>query len=350
MNEIFLSGSAPESYPADTFFAFVYYGNKNDVMDIPKRYPYSGEWGQPLSTVLLDRPLTEIPSGVDMVWLSIPERQFYSCELDLDSAHLQKLWQTSHKQDEDLPIEYIIVGMAPGGGVAIWFRNDRKQIIAEWTTGETTDVEMEDFLPANPTITVEKYCDNIIKDRKCEGYPTGTLDAKAVKSLYVNYMRQFSYRYICAFEHWDSDKERWEKVDSAEIAAEFGYIEESLYDGTYDKLRDGGLMRYHSAGKPKKLRVHWRVGNSEYSAHFWFEDDRIRETFDRFFGAHPETKTDFIIRIDAEQKKYELALYRYGLKEPQVIAEDVYQLIVFKNKFEDYRSDNYNQERGAWIW
>ena len=57
-----------------------------------------------------------------------------------------------------------------------------------------------------------------------------------------------------------------------------------------------------------------------------------------------------LVSVNAENKKYELALYRYGLKEPQVIPEDVYQLLVFKNKFEDYRSDNYNQERGAWIW
>lgn len=130
----------------------------------------------------------------------------------------------------------------------------------------------------------------------------------------------------------------------------FDYIEETLFDGTHDKLHDGGLMRYHQAGKPKKLRVQWHIKKSEYTAYFWFEDERIRKVFDKFYGAHPDTKTDFIIRIDAEERKYELALYRYGLKEPQIIPKDVYQLLVFKNKFEDYRSENYNQERGAWIW
>ena len=64
-------------------------------------------------------------------------------------------------------------------------------------------------------------------------------------------------------------------------------------------------MKYHQAGKPKKLRVEWHIGKSEYSAYFWFEDERIREVFDKFYGAHPDTKTDFIIRIDAEKRKYE---------------------------------------------
>ena len=201
----------------------------------------------------------------------------------------------------------------------------------------------------SPYITIEEYCksyldnDTYIQNR-INNYHSPSID------LFDNYMQQFSYRYLVIFEKWRKDDEEWEKYAENENVPVFDFIEESLYDGTHDKLHDGGLMKYHQAGKPKKLRVEWHIGKSEHSAYFWFEDERIREVFDRFYGAHPDTKTDFIIRIDAEKRKYELALYRYGLKEPQVIPEDVYQLLVFKNKFEDYRSDNYNQERGAWIW
>lgn len=170
---------------------------------------------------------------------------------------------------------------------------------------------------------------------------------KASNMVVDNWMKQYTYRYIIYIDNnnfgacLNSVTQTYWTLD---------YIEEKRYDGTYDKLNDGGLLKYHQAGKPKKLAIKWHIGKSEYSAYFWFEEEPIREVFDIFFGAHPDTKTDFIIRIDAENKKYELALYRYGLKEPQVIPENVYQLLVFKNKFEDYRSDNYNQERGAWIW
>lgn len=159
-------------------------------------------------------------------------------------------------------------------------------------------------------------------------------------------MKQFSYRYNILYEN----NSKHSKTHKDENSPKMDCIEECLFDGTHDKLHDGGLLKYHQAGKPKKLALKWHIGKSEYSAYFWFEEEPIREVFDKFYGAHPDTKTDFIIRIDAENKKYELALYRYGLKEPQIIPENVYQLLVFKNKFEDYRSDNYNQERGAWIW
>lgn len=101
---------------------------------------------------------------------------------------------------------------------------------------------------------------------------------------------------------------------------------------------------------PLRIRLSFIYIKTIYAFYLFFDFDKLSSIFRFFYGAHPETKTDFIIRIDAENKKYELALYRQGLKEPVVIPESAYQLIVFKNKFEDYRSENYNQPRGAWIW
>lgn len=165
-------------------------------------------------------------------------------------------------------------------------------------------------------------------------------------------LRQFSYRYLALFGHWDENGEEWLQYsdEEQEPREELDFIEESLLDGTYDKLHDGSLLKYHEAGVPQKLAIKWHINKSEYSAYFWFDGEEIRTTFDRFYGPHPDTKMDFIIHIDPEKNKYELALYRYGLKEPYIISESAYQLIVFKNKFEHYRSDNYNQPRGAWIW
>ena len=167
-----------------------------------------------------------------------------------------------------------------------------------------------------------------------------------------DWMKQFTYRYQVFLEYWDEDEEKWIKYDEEkdEVIPEFEYIEESLFDGTHDKLHDGGLMKYHEAGKPKKLALKWHIKKSDYSAYFWFEDEEICAIFNKFYGQHPDTKTDFIIHIDPIKKKYELSLYRYGLKEPVIIPKTAYQLIVFKSGFENYRSDNYNQPTGAWIW
>ena len=197
--------------------------------------------------------------------------------------------------------------------------------------------------------SLEEYCnfyinnDSDLKDVFVQnGLPS--------RHLFDNYMKQFTYRYITLFQHRDEVNNEWQINDDGETIPVFDYIEETLFDGTHDKLHDGGLMNYHQAGKPMKLAVKWHIKKSEYSAYFWFHDEEIKAVFERMYGPHPETKTDFIIRVDALQNKYELSMYRYGMKEPYIISEKTYELIVFKNKFEAFRSDNYDQPRGAWIW
>lgn len=154
--------------------------------------------------------------------------------------------------------------------------------------------------------------------------------------------KQYLYRIVIA------DDTSCELVFDTDIKE---YLVESIgIDCTYNKSHDSSLLRYSLRGCLERISVVYSVGRTEFRIYFWFEDEKICTIFERFYGAHPDTKTDFIIRIDAEKKKYELALFRQGLKEPQIIPEDAYQLLVFKNKFEHYRSDNYNQESGAWIW
>lgn len=362
---LLVSGSAPVLFPTDTFFGLLYY-NRDEAIEIPKRYPYSGEWGKPLSWHIMEREQYPMPGLLDIVWLSIIERKFYSIIKRLPDDQLIKLFNMTEEGNGEQLYNYIVVGMAPYGGVAIWVHGDSKSTIIGWYHAEQTKVEMKDFMPMNPTVTLDENCNFYINNdsRVKENLEKNGLPPR---DLFDNYMKQFTYRYQVEFRHWDEEKEEWSKDDGASQTAslpntnlptpdtdqpisELDYIEEALFDGTHDKLHDGGLMKYHEAGKPKKLAVQWHEEKKEWTAYFWFEDEVIRSIFDRFYGAHPETKTDFMIRIDAEKNKFELALYRYGLKEPQVISESAYQLIVFKNKFEFFRSENYNQERGAWIW
>ena len=347
MRRSIVSGSAMNLYPMEIFFGIL--RSEKEVIEIPKRTPFCGEWGQPLSNHVIYEDKILTPAKIDMVYASFVERKFYSIESVLPVETIECHWRKTDENDNESLFESFVVGMAPFGGTAIWMQGYRKEILIAWLKAEEIEVDMKDFMPMNPDITFNEVCDFYINRDQCirENFANNGLPPC---NLFDKYMQQFNYRYLLLFEKWDESGYLWHKYGDDDMLPMFEYIEEALYDGTHDKLHDDSLMKYHEAGKPKKLRIQWHIGKSEYSAYFWFEDERIRDVFDKFYGAHPDTKTDFIIRIDAEQRKYELALYRYGLKEPQIIPEDVYQLLVFKNKFEDYRSDNYNQERGAWIW
>lgn len=354
--KILVSGTAPVLYPVDTFFGLLWFG-KDEALEVPKKYPFQGEWGQPISIHIMEREYYPVPGMLDLVWLSIVERKFYSLVKMLSTERLEELFSQQDDESGEPQFEHIVVGMAPYGGVALWVNGIKKSVLVDWLKAEETQVDMKDFMPLNPNVTLDENCDFYINndDAVRENLDVNGLPAR---DLFDRYMQQFCYRYLVMFERWDKDEERWVKpeldeeglpVDGKPVP-EFDFIEEALWDGTHDKLHDGGLMSYHNAGKPKKLAIQWHIKKSQYTAYLWFEDEGIRSAFERFYGAHRDTKVDFIIRIDAKKKKYELALYRYGLKEPMVIGEDAYQMIVFKNKFEHYRSENYDQPRGAWIW
>ena len=343
-------GVAPLLYPTVSHFG-IFNKSQQFVIDIPQMFPYKGDWGSITSTNLLFEEEHVMPDELKIAWLSIVEKRFYYYGLQFDDNKLVALWLQTDNLNRVIPYSHIVVGMAPFGQVAIWISCSEKSRICSWDRGVQIEIPMSKFCPTIPDQALDDYCgfflqndDEVRDSMEKHGLPS--------PNLFDNYMKQFTYRYQVIFEHWDEDDEKWMKYNDEkdEMIPEFEYIEESLFDGTHDKLHDGGLMKYHEAGKPKKLVLKWHVKKSEYTANFWFEDERIHEVFDKLYGAHHETRTDFIIRIDAENRKYELALYRYGLKEPQVISEDVYQLLVFKNTFEDFRSDNYNQKSGAWIW
>lgn len=206
--------------------------------------------------------------------------------------------------------------------VYVLLGNDTKSVINEVLTGKMAEEELDGLYNEAWDNAKDEY-DDI--SEICE---------KRSK-------RQFMYRYMPMFiKNNNAFSERSDEVSVREV----------LWDGTFDKTGDGRLLRYHRGGMPRKVAVLWMQGTTEFSAYFWLDIDMAGDVIERFYGAHRDTKADLIIGLDPDNGKYSLSLYRQGLREPVRFPEDTYQLIVFKNKFEAYRSKNYDRPRGAWIW
>lgn len=163
-------------------------------------------------------------------------------------------------------------------------------------------------------------------------------------------MHQYKYRYIPFWGLWNKETGRWIFPTVDEILQEVDFIEEALYDGTHDKMHNDELLNYHKAGKPQKIAIHWHFKKNKYSAYFWFDYNAIRSAYEAFFSQNPEAEMDFIFLFDVENNIFQLAFYYMDSDSLMLLNENSYQMIVFKNKFENYRTPNYNQPRGAWIW
>lgn len=344
-----VSGSLPYYAPVEILDASL---RVNDEVALYPLYSYfmTKEWGEPSSDVLPEGD-TPVPTHLDITWLSLAEKKIYSAAFPLPQDKLDLLFKQQDEKRSRPLYEHIVVGMAPYGGVAVWVYGYKSSVLIDWQQATEITVNLADYLPVDPEASIDVYCDYYLNEDEAamEYLNTNGLPSR---HLFDKYMHQFCYRYLPMFQQWDEESEQWKQLETDDEAPhpELDYIQEELYDGTHDKLHNDRLMNYHEAGKPKKLAMQWHMGKKEFTAYVWMEDEGICAVFDRFYGNHRDTKVDFIIRIDPNKKKYQLALYHYGLEEPVTISEDAYQMIVFKDQFEHYRTKNYDQPRGAWIW
>lgn len=252
-------------------------------------------------------------SNITVVWYDFEKKKTYFC---------------THVPDDDSTLQTVVFMVLANGGCVMWLTYINRTVVftnfqCEKTTLSKVDSEWEQKR-VELQLQYESHRQDLSADAMAFFRSTQTL------------MRRYTYRL-------------WPVV-GGEKEIEMTVIKVFLSDGTIKYLDEREMFDYRYEAKLNKLYVRVVCEESDYDLYFWLDEGSVFPIFERFYGSHPETKADFIIRIDVENKKYELALYRQGLKEPVVIPESAYQLIVFKNKFEDYRSENYNQPRGAWIW
>ncbi len=300
-----------------------------EVVDlgIPFKHDWRAQSGYPLGN-------TEncFPSEIDLKFQALSGQRF-----DLHYRFESLRHEIEKLECENNSILSLTLGIDPSGHAVIWLSDQYKANVIY----HESCVPVDDSLIDKDWRFKLSMLEYIARGQENDFNDEYSLPCS--EKQMTRRMKQYKYRYQVIISDLDKGKEEGNNAPASTVY-------DLRIDGSYDKKRSNSLTSFHAAGKPEIIGVDWEVGKREYSAYFWLDETLIAEVFERFYGTHPETKTDFIIRIDAENKKYELSLFRQGLKEPVKIPESAYQLIVFKNKFEDYRSDNYNQPRGAWIW
>ena len=305
-----------------------------------------GEWGEVQTFVVLNEKTYEMPTNLRTEWIALAESQRYTLDAPINTTQIEKLWQQKDNNNTNL-FQYVAVGITHYGGVAIWLSGFKKQVLINWLHGEITPLtpEEKEQLHLN---NIKEVC-SFVKQQmenvriEIEKYPLPQ------PSLYDHMMQQFTYRFVPKLQIWNDDDEKWEDFEEGE-EPDLNYIEVKRFDGTFDRLHDGKLLKYHEAGKPSHLCMNWSYGDIEYAAYFFFDHENLDPLFRRLEMLNFEGRFDFLLQIDPIEEKFILSLKCEEVAKPIELPEDSFDILVFRNKFECYRNKNYHQEPRAWLW
>lgn len=338
----------PRYYPVVVFRGFLNLEEGKESRMINRGNFRRGDWGDATSYIVISKHTYSMPVSISLKWGAMTEKKAYALEAPLDKEKIELLWQRKDKNGEPL-YEFIVVGIAPYGGVAVWLRGNYHSTLLHWFKGEEIDEEqIRDYLQG---VSLEEYCRLSLEQNEdikehLEEYGLPPLD------LFDDWMMQYRYRYIGLEEYYDS--EQWQPYDDEDLFfddLDFDDIREERLDGTHDQLCDDGLLKYHEAGCPKRLCVNWQVGRDNYSLYYWFDEQTAPQFFKQYFMMNAVEKADIMLRIDTRANLYEIVFKSDEMPIPQVMPADTYQLLVFLNDNEYYRSENFDQEdEEAWDW
>ena len=329
--EWFASGNAPELYPTELFFGeFVFSNGKR--LYIPTSIPFANTtWGRVGKTHFLNNNMFPAPESIYIIWLSLTENQFYSLEAALPKEKIASLLSEIN-EDKEQKYNFIVAGMAPYGGLAIWLVGNGITTEVTWLQAKQTEVEMNDFAPGI-TRTQKVYVEDALRQRhSCKkAYANFQKNGLPDRMLYERYMQKFNYRITPKFE----DKDVVLKG-----------IELYYYNGELNTTNSGEHALNAMRAKPYKIVLNWSIGEAKYSGYFWTDEKKIIETFSKFYGSDAQKEGNLVIEAGKTNENFKFSL-QDNSSEVEIPAEDM-QIIIFKDKLESWRSPNYNRPPDGW--
>ena len=325
--EWFASGNAPLLFPTELVTGDFIFDDLSK-MRIPESAPFAAKWGETVSMHLSSEKYHPAPKFILIAWLSIVEGKFYAVIEELPQKQIETLLAEKNEKTKNPKYDTLVAGMAPHGSLALWLSGNGITTVVAWLHGQEIDMEMKDFAPKSK-FTKEEYIKRALAECK-EAEDNFRKNALPEPALFEQYMQTFNYRITPKFAN----------------NAQFEGIEMNYYNGEINTLNSGEHTENLMRAKPSKISLHWSDGKKKYDGYFWTDEKKLVETFANCYGSDAQKEGNLIIQADASHKQFQFFLQNNDVS-IEIPVEDM-QYIIFKNKFEFYRSKNYKKPKGGW--
>ncbi|WP_080733543.1 DUF2931 family protein [Porphyromonas gulae] len=308
------TSSAPGLYPAEIHSAYMRYG-KNSALAVPSSASIHNGLGLPGMTYSLnDEAIYPLPTGLDIVWLSLVDKKFYEAEVDFPTDTIRKLMDEGFINDkgEKEPYRYVNVGLIPGGRIIIYLLGYGKSIILSTFQGkEAEEIDMKEFIP-NAYFAYEDYnayFNEVFADED-EKWIENYKKYGPNHALWDKYFERFNYDIEFEFENKDCKL----------LGTACGFTNKERCD-----LDDyNPQISIRPTSRIRVITTGWYDGEFDYSAWFYFNEPEVLCVFDEAFGENRLQKGLLKILVSKYNNRFDISLQVGGksfpLKETQIRA------------------------------
>ncbi len=150
---------APRNYPIKIVSGDLRYHNKSGSQYVPHGVRLQNGWGEGRSTHVGSDDLKPLPDHLDITYFSYTEDLFYEGSFELPYEEILSLFQKgfySPNEEGNITYSYIVVGVAPGGSVAVWLWGLERKTQVFFGQANKIDGDWR-WINKNPNITRAEY-------------------------------------------------------------------------------------------------------------------------------------------------------------------------------------------------
>ncbi len=295
--------SAPEHYPMEIIKGnFIYKGEAARGLYIPSGGTLVDGWADPVSSHVTGDKYKPLPDRLTITFFSYAEKQFYQGEFNLPYDKILALFQQGVVNNPQHPTaSRIMVGIAPGGAVAVWVigSGDRIEVFFGQADKIDLDPSAAFVLPFKSKAQSDKYIEEGLIE---------VLEPKELESLKKN---GIPFGLWARYRH----QYEWEPVLTAGFSKT--YIDFDFLNGEYND-KDGMLLR----PVPKELTFKTIINKEENIFIIKFDEFEIMDAFEKLGANNQKVYLEFEPRIPRKTTRVRIYNDKESITLKKYISDD----------------------------
>ncbi|MEO8786631.1 MAG: DUF2931 family protein [Chitinophagaceae bacterium] len=196
LHEWYPTNSAPKLYPVEIIAGQLLLQDSSRV-NFPIRTCLLNGWGKVGAIDLVGEERKAMPISLNVKWFEFRERKFYDGTFDLHQIPFDKIISDGFINPENGEIahyDFIIVGLAPGGGVSIWLEGKGISVEVGHFYAGTCEVDLKHYL--GQYLNLEDYVRETLEGAFTNSEISRKLTPQEIQKWSVQFRELYEYRPI----------------------------------------------------------------------------------------------------------------------------------------------------------